>query len=190
MNKDFALWTVDDEEVVTSGLGPDVSAGDYVSFDYFMTIKNPNNKAFLDRFRAEVRQGRADEHRGGRHVQRRAHGGEGDDKTGKVCTDALREGLKDWLFDRAPQGNVTMREMRQPDGAAILPDAGAARLDRRERHVRGGPALRFGRARWTPAAIAAALITPDRGPHVAAPHARRLTGTGMILGLDVLIDSA
>ena len=33
MKDDFAFWTVDDEEVVTSGLGPEVSPGDYVSFD-------------------------------------------------------------------------------------------------------------------------------------------------------------
>ena len=51
MKDDFTFWTVDDEEVVTSGLGPEVSAGGYVSFDYFMTIEQPNNKAFLERFR-------------------------------------------------------------------------------------------------------------------------------------------
>src|SRR3546814_15835996 len=45
--------TVDDEEVVTSGLGPDVSANTYVSFDYFMSIKHPNNVAFLKRFKAK-----------------------------------------------------------------------------------------------------------------------------------------
>ena len=43
MDKDFTLWTVDDEEVVTSGLGPGNSAGTYVSFDYFMSIDHPNN---------------------------------------------------------------------------------------------------------------------------------------------------
>ena len=56
MKDDFTFWTVDDEEVVTSGLGPEVSQGDYVSFDYFMTIEQPNNKAFLERFKAEVRR--------------------------------------------------------------------------------------------------------------------------------------
>ena len=50
MKNDFTLWTVDDEEVVTSGLGHEVSSGTYVSFDYFMTIKHQNNKDFLDRY--------------------------------------------------------------------------------------------------------------------------------------------
>ena len=53
MKKDMILWTVDDEEVVTSGLGPDVAGGDFVSFDYFMSIKHPNNKVFLENFKAK-----------------------------------------------------------------------------------------------------------------------------------------
>ena len=51
MQKDFVTWTVDDEEVVTSGLGPAVSANAYVSFDYFMSIDTPNNKVFLEKFK-------------------------------------------------------------------------------------------------------------------------------------------
>ena len=46
MKDDFAFWTVDDEEVVTSGLGPEVSQGDYVSFDYFMTIAHRTTRRF------------------------------------------------------------------------------------------------------------------------------------------------
>ena len=46
MKDDFTLWTVDDEEVVTSGLGHEVSSGTYVSFDYFMTIKHQITKIF------------------------------------------------------------------------------------------------------------------------------------------------
>ena len=118
MNKDFTLWTVDDEEVVTSGLGPDVSAGAYVSFDYFMTIKNPNNEAFLQRFRAKFGKDALMNTVGvamynAAHMAATAIG-----KTGKVTTDSLRDGLKDLSFDRAPQGKVTMRAI---DNQMVLP---------------------------------------------------------------------
>ena len=109
MNKDFVLWTVDDEEVVTSGLGPDVSAGAYVSFDYFMTIKDPNNAAFLNRFRAKFGKD-ALMNTVGVAMYNAAHmAAMAITKTGKVTTDGLREGLKDLSFDKAPQGKVTMR---------------------------------------------------------------------------------
>ena len=50
MKDDFTLWTVDDEEVVTSGICLEVLQGIYVSFNYFMTITNPNKKDFLKRY--------------------------------------------------------------------------------------------------------------------------------------------
>ena len=40
------------------------------------------------------------------------------EKTGKVSTDALREGLKDMTFDGAPQGTVRMRKI---DNQMVLP---------------------------------------------------------------------
>ena len=118
MNKDFTLWTVDDEEVVTSGLGPDVSAGTYVSFDYFMTIKEPNNEAFLKRFRAKFGSN-ALMNTVGVAMYNAAHmAALAIAKTGKVTTDSLREGLKDLQFDKAPQGTVTMRGR---DNQMVLP---------------------------------------------------------------------
>jgi urea transport system substrate-binding protein len=118
MNKDFVLWTVDDEEVVTSGLGPEVSAGAYVSFDYFMTIKDPNNAAFLKRFRAKFGKD-ALMNTVGVAMYNAAHmAAMAIAKTGKVTTDSLREGLKDLSFDKAPQGKVTMRAR---DNQMILP---------------------------------------------------------------------
>ena len=48
MKNDFTLWTVDDEEVVTSGLGHEVSSGTYGRIT--RTIKHQNNKDFLDRY--------------------------------------------------------------------------------------------------------------------------------------------
>jgi urea transport system substrate-binding protein len=39
-------------------------------------------------------------------------------KTGEVSTEALREGLKDLTFDKAPQGTVRMRGL---DNQMVLP---------------------------------------------------------------------
>jgi len=109
MNKDFTLWTVDDEEVVTSGLGPDVSAGTYVSFDYFMSIDHPNNKSFVERFRAKYGQD-ALINTVGVGMYNAAHmAALAIAKAGEVSTDALRANLKGIAFDGAPQGPVTMR---------------------------------------------------------------------------------
>jgi len=118
MKKDFQLWTVDDEEVVTSGLGPDVSAGDYVSFDYFMSIDNPNNKAFLERFRAKFGKD-ALMNTVGVAMYNSAHmAAKAIAKAGEVSTDALREGLKGIEFETAPQGAVRMRGL---DHQMVLP---------------------------------------------------------------------
>lgn len=118
MNKDFTLWTVDDEEVVTSGLGPDVSAGAYVSFDYFMSIKNPNNGPFLERFRAKFGKD-ALMNTVGVAMYNAAHmAALAIKKAGKVSTDSLRENLKGLEFDQAPQGKVSMRAI---DNQMVLP---------------------------------------------------------------------
>ena len=118
MNKDFTLWTVDDEEVVTSGLGPQVSAGAYVSFDYFMSINNPNNEAFLKRFREKFGKD-ALMNTVGVAMYNAAHmAAIAITKTGKATTDSLREGLKDLSFDKAPQGTV---KMRGRDDQMVLP---------------------------------------------------------------------
>jgi urea transport system substrate-binding protein len=118
MQKDFVIWTVDDEEVVTSGLGPKVSANTYVSFDYFMSIDTPNNKAFLERFRAKFGKD-ALVNTVGVGMYNAAHmAALAIAKAGEVSTAALRKNLKGIEFDKAPQGKVTMREI---DNQAILP---------------------------------------------------------------------
>ena len=111
MKDDFTFWTVDDEEVVTSGLGPEVSQGDYVSFDYFMTIEHPNNKAFLDRFKAKFGQD-ALMNTVGVAMYNAAHmAAKAIEQAGEVSTEALRENLRGLTFDDAPQGPVRMREI-------------------------------------------------------------------------------
>jgi urea transport system substrate-binding protein len=111
MKDDFTFWTVDDEEVVTSGLGPEVSQGDYVSFDYFMTIEHPNNKAFLERFRAKFGQDALMNTVGVAMYNAAYMGAAAIEKTGDVSTDALREGLRGMTFENGPQGPVRMREI-------------------------------------------------------------------------------
>jgi urea transport system substrate-binding protein len=118
MSKDFTLWTVDDEEVVTSGLGPEASAGTYVSFDYFMSIKHPNNRKFLDAFRKKFGQG-ALMNTVGVAMYNAAHmAALAIEKKGELSTTALREGLEDLVFENAPQGPVKMRKL---DHQTVLP---------------------------------------------------------------------
>jgi len=118
MKNDFVIWTVDDEEVVTSGLGPEVSAGNYVSFDYFMSIEHPNNAAFLERYRAKFGSTQLANTVGVAMYNAAHMAALAIAKTGEVSTDALREGLRGLRFDGAPQGPVTMRAL---DHQAVLP---------------------------------------------------------------------
>jgi urea transport system substrate-binding protein len=118
MSKDITIWTVDDEEVVTSGLGSDVSAGTYVSFDYFMTIQHPNNKVFLDKLKAKYGQNTLMNTVGvgmynAAHMLALAIA-----KSGSVETDKVRGALGDLVFDMGPQGPV---KMRGEDHQAVLP---------------------------------------------------------------------
>lgn len=118
MKDDFIIWTVDDEEVVTSGLGPEVSAGNYVSFDYFMSIEHPNNASFLERYRAKFGSDQLANTVGVAMYNAAHMAALAIEKTGEVSTDALREGLRGITFDNAPQGPVTMRAL---DHQAVLP---------------------------------------------------------------------
>lgn len=118
MKEDFALWTVDDEEVVTTGLGPEVSGGDYVSFDYFMSIKHPNNAPFLERFKKKFGQD-ALMNTVGVAMYNSAHmAAKAIEKAGKVSTESLRDALGDITFDDAPQGPVRMRAL---DNQIVVP---------------------------------------------------------------------
>ena len=111
MKEDFALWTVDDEEVVTTGLGPEVSGGDYVSFDYFMSIKHPNNASFLERFKKKFGAD-ALMNTVGVAMYNAAHmSAKAIEAAGKMDTDSLRDALGGIEFANAPQGPVKMRAL-------------------------------------------------------------------------------
>jgi urea transport system substrate-binding protein len=118
MNKDIVIWTVDDEEVVTSGLGPDVSAGAYVSFDYFMSIDTPNNKTFLDALFKKYGKDTLMNTVGvgmynAAHMLAQAIAAAGSTETDKV-----RDALGGSTFAKAPQGSLTMQK---EDHQAIVP---------------------------------------------------------------------
>lgn len=118
MKKDIALWTVDDGPIVTHSLGPEVAGGAYVSFDYFMSIKNTNNKRFLENFHQRFGKKKLMNTVGVAMYNIGHMAAMAMEKEGNVSTDALRRGLKGLTFDGAPQGSVTMRA---EDNQAILP---------------------------------------------------------------------
>jgi urea transport system substrate-binding protein len=118
MSKDIVIWTVDDEEVVTSGLGAEVSAGTYVSFDYFMTIETENNKVFLEKlfkkFGNDTLMNTV-----GVGMYNAAHLlAQAITAAGSTDTDKVRDALRGSSFAAAPQGSITMQA---EDHQAILP---------------------------------------------------------------------
>jgi len=118
MKSDFPLWTVDDEEVVTSALGPEVASGAYVSFDYFMSIEEPNNKTFLEKFQAQAGKDTLVNTVGVGMYNLMHMVAMALTKEGEINNKALHRGLKGMVFDQAPQGST---EMRAVDNQAILP---------------------------------------------------------------------
>ena len=125
MQKDFVLWTVDDEEVVTSGLGPAVSANTYVSFDYFMSIETPNNKVFLEKFKAKFGKD-ALVNTVGVGMYNAAHmAAIAITKAGEVSTKALRKNLKGIDFRQGAAGQGDHAGDRQSGDRAVIPYEGA-----------------------------------------------------------------
>lgn len=117
MKKDFIVWTVDDEEAATSGIGPEATAGDYVSFDYFWSIDTPNNEAFRKKVRAA--SGNVLMDTVGVAMYNAGHmAAKAIELAGEVSTDGIREKLGGMTFDKAPQGSITMRA---EDHQAVLP---------------------------------------------------------------------
>ena len=117
MKDDFVVWTVDDEEAATSGIGPDATEGDYVSFDYFWSLETPNNK----QFRAKIKEKYPDVimNTVGVAMYNAAHmTAMAIEEAGDVSTEAIRSALAGMTFDGAPQGSI---RMRAEDHQAVLP---------------------------------------------------------------------
>ena len=117
MKQDFVVWTIDDEEAATSGIGPDATVGDYVSFDYFWSIDTPNNQEFrkkiAEKFPDVIMNTVGVAMYNAAHMTAKAI-----EKAGEVSTDGIRSGLEGMTFDGAPQGSLTMRA---EDHQAVLP---------------------------------------------------------------------
>lgn len=118
MRRNVALWSVDDEEIVTARVGPEASAGDYASFDYFMALEHPNNRAFLARLRRKFGRDTMMNTVGvamynAAHMAMRAVA-----RAGTLESSAVREALCGLSFDAAPQGTIRIRPV---DRQAILP---------------------------------------------------------------------
>jgi urea transport system substrate-binding protein len=117
LKQDFTVWTVDDEEAATTGVGPEATAGDYVSFDYFWSIDTPNNREFRDKVKAEypdvIMNTVGVAMYNAAHMAARAI-----EEAGEVSTDGIRSALSGMTFDQAPQGTLTMRA---EDHQATLP---------------------------------------------------------------------
>ncbi len=117
MKDDFVVWTVDDEEATTSGMGPETTEGDYVSFDYFWTIDTPNNRKFREKIKAKY----ADVIMStvGVGMYNAAHmTAKAIEEAGEVSTEGIAAALEGMTFDGAPQGSLTMRA---EDHQAVLP---------------------------------------------------------------------
>lgn len=118
LKKHFIFWSVDDEELATMNLGAKVTANDYSSFDYFMSINTANNRGFLQRFRAKFGQQVLINTVGvamynAIHMVAKAM-----ETIGDVSNDAIIHGLKGMIFDLAPQGTV---QMRSQDNQILVP---------------------------------------------------------------------
>lgn len=117
LKQDFTVWTVDDEEAATTGVGPEATAGDYVSFDYFWSIDTPNNREFRDKVKAKypdvIMNTVGVAMYNAAHMAARAI-----EEAGEVSTDGIRSALSGMTFDQAPQGTLTMRA---EDHQATLP---------------------------------------------------------------------
>lgn len=117
MKDDFLVWTVDDEEAATSGIGPDATEGDYVSFDYFWSIDTPNNQAFREKVKQKFPNVLMNTV--GVAMYNAAHmTALAIEEAGEVSTEAIRSALEGMTFDKAPQGSITMRA---EDHQAVLP---------------------------------------------------------------------
>jgi urea transport system substrate-binding protein len=93
-------------EIEIAAMGPEYAVGSYTSFPYFMAIDTPVNHAFIERYRAYVKDPKAVTH----HALESSYfqvflWKQAVEKAGEATPDAIREGIKGQEFD-APNGHV------------------------------------------------------------------------------------
>lgn len=95
-------------EIEIAAMGNEYAAGSYTSFPYFQAIDTPENKAFIERYRAFVNDPNAVTH----HALESSYfqvylWKQAVEKAGEATPDAIREAVKGQTFD-APGGKVTV----------------------------------------------------------------------------------
>jgi urea transport system substrate-binding protein len=95
-------------EIEIAAMGPEYAVGSYTSFPYFMAIDTERNKAFVERYRAYVKDPKAVTH----HALESSYfqvflWKQAVEKAGATTADAIREGVRGQQFD-APNGHVTV----------------------------------------------------------------------------------
>jgi urea transport system substrate-binding protein len=95
-------------EIEIAAMGPEYAVGSYTSFPYFMAIDTERNKAFVERYRAYVKDPKAVTH----HALESSYfqvflWKQAVEKAGAATADAIREGVRGQQFD-APNGHVTV----------------------------------------------------------------------------------
>ncbi len=93
-------------EIEIAAMGPEYAVGSYTSFPYFMAIDTPVNHAFIERYRAFVKDPKAVTH----HALESSYfqvflWKQAVEKAGEATPDAIREGVKGQEYD-APNGHV------------------------------------------------------------------------------------
>lgn len=93
-------------EIEIAAMGPEYAVGSYTSFPYFMAIDTPANHAFIERYRAFVKDPKAVTH----HAMESSYfqvflWKQAVEKAGEATPDAIREGVRGQEFD-APGGHV------------------------------------------------------------------------------------
>lgn len=95
-------------EIEIQAMGAEFAVGSYTSFPYFQAIDTPQNKAFIERYRAFVNDPTAVTH----HALESSYfqvylWKQAVEKAGEATPDAIREAIKGQTFD-APNGKVTV----------------------------------------------------------------------------------
>jgi urea transport system substrate-binding protein len=117
-------FSVAEEELV--GIGPDNMVGHYAAWNYFMSLDTPENKSWIQRYKAKYGQNRMTDD----PIEAGYFGvylwAEGVKKAGSFDTDKVREALKGVSY-QAPEGKVTIDMLNNHTSKIV--QIGKARTD-------------------------------------------------------------
>ncbi len=107
-HEDLPICATVTSEIEIAAMGAEFAAGSYTSFPYFQAIDTPENKSFIERYRAYTGDPNAVTH----HAMESSYfqvflWKQAVEKAGEASPDAIREAIKGQSFD-APNGKVTV----------------------------------------------------------------------------------